>query len=379
MLDMSHSCPYYWRSPLKVHCRLFLAFGIIYRNGSTILKRPTQHDVARHAGVSRTTVSQVLNKRTNGTVPISDETVQRVWQAIADIGYQPDARAQSLRSGSTHTIGLLIPSIHNPHYWDYVEGAKQAAEDGGYHLLIAEGDLSGSDRQTAASVLGRWALDGLIVTGLQGIPIEEGSPLDWLVKQTPLVDINILAGDKIDQVLVDYYAITLEIVDYLYSLGHRRIGLLYGPQREDHGTDRLSGYRETMQKWGLYDEALIARCPMTMKDGYLATQQLLQEQHPTALITINDMLAIAAIRAATDSGLRIPQDLSIVGYDDIPMAEFMVPRLTTVSKDAVGMGREAAKLLISQLQQPERSSRQHVIIKPCLVVRESTAEAPTKP
>lgn len=340
------------------------------------MKRPTQHDVARHAGVSRTTVSQVLNNRTNGSVPISEETVQRVWQAIADIGYQPDARAQSLRSGSTRTIGLLIPSIQNPHYWDYVAGAQEAAEAADYHLLIAEGDLSGPDGDTAASVLGRWSLDGIIVTGLQGIPIETGSPLDWLVKQTPLVDINYWQSNSMDQVLVDYYAVTLEIIDYLYDLGHRRISLLYGPQREDHGFDRLSGYREGMQKWGLFDESLIVRCPMTMEDGYATTLKLLQEQRPTAVVAINDMLALAAIRAAVDAGLRVPQDVSIVGYDDIPTVNYIVPRLTTVSKDAVGMGREAAKLLLDRLNDPDRPAR-NVVIKPYLIIRESTAAAPT--
>jgi LacI family transcriptional regulator len=311
-------------------------------------------------------------------VPISEETRQRVLQAIAEIGYVPDARAQSLRSGDTRTIGLLVPDYSNPHYWDYVSGARDAAEESGYHLLVAEGDLSGGQRESAASVLSRWSLDGLIVNGLFTTQIADTSPIKNLMKHTPIVDIGYGDGEGVDRIIADYYAATIDAVRYLHTLNHQRIALLYGVPREDVGYDRLCAYQDALESVGIaIDESLIMHCGATIADGYEATLELLRlSERPTAIIAIDDMFAIAAIRAAADVGLHVPRDLSIIGYDDIPTAAYVVPRITTVSKDARTMGQLAVKLLLKRFETPT-TSYERITIQPRLVIRESTAQAPS--
>lgn len=341
------------------------------------MKRPTQQDVARIAGVSRATVSHVLNGRVDGNVPISEETRQRVMQAIAETGYVPDARAQSLRSGDTRTLGILIPELGNPHPWDYAIGAREEAESAGYHLLIAQGDLSGSERDTAASILSRWSLDGLIVNGMFTTQMEESSPLTRLIKHMPIVDIGYGEGEGVDRIVADYYEATRKTIQYLFNLNHRRIGLSYGVPREDMGYDRLCAYQDGLEAVGIsVDESLIEHCGSTMEDAYRAATALFaRPDRPTALIAVNDMLAVAAIRAAADLKLRVPEDVSVVGYDDIPISSYIVPRLTTISKDAKAMGQMAVQLLLKRLENPGRRF-ERIAVEPHLVVRESTAPAP---
>lgn len=344
------------------------------------MKRPTQQDVARMAGVSRATVSHVLNGRIDGSVPISEETRQRVMQAIAETGYVPDARAQSLRSGDTRTIGLLIAEFGNPHPWDYASGAREEADKAGYHLLIAGGDLSGSERDSAANTLSRWSLDGLIVNGLFTTQLDAASALTRLMKHMPIVDIGYGEGEGVDRIVADYYEATRKAIEYLLDLNHRRIGLIYGVMREDHGYDRLCAYQDGLDAAGVsVDESLIAHCGNGIDDAYRAATELLtRPDRPTALIAINDMLAVAAMRAAADLKLRVPEDVSVMGYDDIPISSYVVPRLTTISKDAREMGKMAARLLLKRLEDPAIPF-ERIIVQPHLVIRESTGPAPSNP
>jgi len=163
---------------------------------------------------------------------------------------------------------------------------------------------------------------------------------------------------------------------HLLSFGHRQIGLVYGVQEPVLAEDRLLPYQESLRAAGLpVQDDLIIRCGTTIQDGYQAAESLLKRSNkPTAIIAVNDLLAIGAMRAAIDIGLKIPQDLSVVGYDDILLAKFMAPRLTTVSKDAVGVGRAAVKLLLARIQEPDRP-RQMLNVSPRVIIRESTGPA----
>jgi LacI family transcriptional regulator len=181
----------------------------------------------------------------------------------------------------------------------------------------------------------------------------------------------------VDSVSADYREATREVMTYLLSLGHRRIGLIYGVGGHELAEDRLQPYRASLEAAGIViDTKLMAECGPTIKDGYRAAKILLElSVRPTALIAINDLLAMGALRAATDLGLRIPHDLSLVGYDDIPMADFIVPRLTTVSKDAHTLGTKAFELLMARMQSPDLP-RQRIQSPAKLVIRESTGRAP---
>jgi LacI family transcriptional regulator len=169
----------------------------------------------------------------------------------------------------------------------------------------------------------------------------------------------------------------MEAMSYLLSLQHQRIGLIYGVALPKLGEDRLLPYQESLLAAGLpVDEKLIAECGPTIEDGYQAALHLLKlPSRPTALVAINDLLAIGALRAAEDLSLRVPKDLSLVGYDDIPIAKYLVPRLTTVSKDVVKIGREAVKLLLARIQEPHWSY-QSIELPARLIIRESTGPAP---
>lgn len=342
------------------------------------MKRPTQTDVARAAGVSRATVSYVLNGSINGKVPISTETLERVRKAIADLGYEPDASAQALRSGSTKTIGAIIPDLRNPHFCEYAIGIEQAAREAGYHILLSSTALNEDHALKIFKDLARRRIDGLILaSSFSSTPVEIQKTLTQLhERQLPVVEIS--NHYNVDSAFTDYGEVTREVMAYLFSLGHQRIGMIYGVAAPEIADDRRLPYIEILQEANCFNPDLIVECGPTTYDGYQAARQLLQRQpRPTAVVAINDVLAIGVLRAANDLGLRVPADVSLVGFDDIQMAQFLVPSLTTVSKDAIQAGREAFQLLLARIKEPERP-RQQLKFSARLIIRESTGPAPTE-
>lgn len=346
------------------------------------MKRPTQVDVARLAGVSRATVSYVLNGQTDGRVPISEETRQRVLEAVAALDYVPDARAQALRSGSTKTIGLIIPDIHNPHFWQIADGVEQEASAAGYHILLSSIPPEKEYAVDAFKDLAQRRIDGLVMVP-SFVYQSEGAQktlANLRRRRVPIVGImaeHSGAHYNIDRVIADYRDTTFEVMAHLLSLGHRRIAFIFGIDVPDLGEDRLSPYRESLQAANLpVDPDLIVRCGSTMEDSYQAARRLLElPTPPTALLVINDLLAIGALRAIKDMNLQVPQDVSVFGYDDIPLAKYMIPRLSTASKHGEELGREATRLLLARLQDPDRP-RQEIRVPARLILRESIGPAP---
>lgn len=354
------------------------------------MKRPTQTDVARLAGVSRATVSYVLNGLAHDRVPISEETRKRVLAAVEELSYEPDARAQALRSGHTKTIGLIIPDIRNPHFWQTADGVEQELRASGYHLLLSSADHSPEYGEDVFKELSRRRIDGLILMSSHIFQSEEAQKIlnQLLKRRFPIARIG--EHPTIDCVVSNYEAATREAMAYLLALQHRRIGLIYGvlppwdslgtaalPGDSAGGMDRLLPYQDGLRAAGLpVDPELIITCGATIEDGYQAARQLLNlPVRPTALLVINDLLAIGALRAAGDLGLRVPADLSLVGYDDIALASYLTPRLTTSSKDMVRVGREAVKLLLARIRDPERP-HQRIDAGARFIIRESTGPAP---
>jgi LacI family transcriptional regulator len=350
-------------------------------DGATGLKRPTQVEVARRAGVSRATVSYVLNGLSNSRVPISDETRQRVMLAITELGYVPDASAQALRSGSTHTIGLIIPDMHNPHFWQTADGVEQAARAGGYHLLLSSTDLNPQVGQDVLRDLSRRRIDGLIVMGsiINRSEVAQSTLSELQARQLIIVEIadHLNTDYDFDCVWSDYREATEKLMSHLLSLGHRRIGLIYGVGAPDLGLDRLQPYQASLRAADLpLDPELVVECGTTIEAGYQGARQLLSRAAPpTAIIAINDLLAIGVLRAGSDLGLRVPADLSLASYDDIPAAQYLVPRLTTASKDAFRLGQEAVRLLLARLEDPGQS-RQTQVVPVQVFFRESTGPVP---
>ena len=345
------------------------------------MKRPSQVDVARLANVSRATVSYVVNNQTDGRIPISEETRQRVLEAIAELGYVPDASARALRSGSTKTIGLIIPDIHNPHFWQVADGVEQEADAAGYHLLLSSIPPENKDAEDIFNSLLNRRIDGLVMipSFIYQSDKAQKTLASLLERRFPIVGMMADRGDmfsNIDRVISDYRDITMEVMTHLLSLGHQRIGFIYGIAVPELGTDRLFAYQEKMKAAGLpVDPGLVVECGPTIEDSYRATLKLLEmPSHPTALLAINDLLAVGALRAIKDFGLDVPRDISLFGYDDIPLSKYLVPRLSTASKDGEKIGREATRLLLARLQDPDRPPQQ-VRLPARLVLRESTGPA----
>jgi LacI family transcriptional regulator len=339
------------------------------------MKRPTQVDVARMAGVSRATVSYVLNDQVDQRIPISPDTRQRVLEAIAELGYKVDARAQAFRSGDTKTIGVLLPIYENPFFWQILSGISSEAESNGYSLLLAHNPLTPELEIQSVRELAEQRVDGLVL--LIGFKVLPDQVINQLRKSSrPVVEITSTASE-FDCVHQGYGAGTQALMFHLIELGHRRIGFVYGVTIPSQGLDRLDAYHQALEAAGLtYDETLVCQCGPLLEDGYQAALHLLsQPDRPTALLAINDFLAMAAIRAAVDLGFHIPGDVSVASFDNIPFTSFTVPRLTTVSGNPEQNGRDAVRLLLKRINEPDRP-REFVTGDWNLVIRESTGPAP---
>lgn len=328
------------------------------------------------------TVSYVVNNQTDGWIPISEETRQRVQDAIAKLGYVPDASARALRSGSTKTIGLIIPDIHNPHFWQVADGVEQEADAAGYHILLSSIPPENKSAEDIFKSLSNRRIDGLVMipSFIYQSDKAQKTLAHLLERHFPIVGMMAERGDmfrNIDRVISDYRDVTVDVMTHLLSLGHQRIGLIYGIAVPNLGTDRLFAYQESLRAAGLpVDPSLVVECGPTIEDSYQAARQLLElPSRPTALLAINDLLAVGALRAIKDVGLDVPRDISLFGYDDMPMSQYLVPRLSTASKDGEKMGREAIRLLLARLQDPGRPPQQ-VKLPARLILRESTGPAP---
>lgn len=338
-------------------------------------KRPTQADVARMAGVSTATVSYVVNDQTEGKIPISPMTRERVLEAIVKLGYQPDARARSLRSGATDTIGLLIPDMDNPHYWEIAEGVEEKVQAAGFEMLLANTSLDPQREIDTLNGLTSRRIDALILT-LSFLDQSRGL-LQQLAKQRYSVVTLGYAFPGLDCIETGYAGATAQIMSHLFELGHRRIGFAHGVGSPDLATNRLKVFRKSFSDRDIpLDEDLIVHCGKSMEDGYQATRRLLDlEPRPTAIVTVNDLLAIGALRAITEQGLRVPDDISVAGFDDIPMAAYLNPPLTTVRANAREIGRRAAILALKRIQEPDLPV-QKACVEAELVIRSSTGPAP---
>jgi len=340
------------------------------------MKKPTQTDVARLAGVSRATVSYVINGKDTKGVPISAETRQRVLEAVEELGYVVNAGAQALRSGDTKTIGVMLPIYENPFFWEILNGISMEATESGYKVLLANSALDEEQANQTVSELAEQRVDGLIfMIEFESLPDQT---MEQLRNSThPIVEIS-SSFSEFDLVQQGYGESTKALMTYLMELGHQRIGFVYGVHKIEQGLDRLNAYRQALEEANIpVEENLIIHCGPSMQDGYEAAYQLLQQAHrPTAVIALNDLLGMATIRAASDLGLKIPDELSVAGFDDIPFANFVVPRLTTIASNPEKNGRDAVQLLLGRLKEPERP---HEVITARweLIVRESTGSAPS--
>lgn len=323
-------------------------------------------DVAKKAGVSVTTVSQILNGKGSR---FSQKTQERVRQVRDELGYVPDFNARNLIVGSAKTIGIIIPNIANPFFSTFVRGVENAAQAGNFIPLILSGDGNPDlERQYVEQLIQR-TVDGLIIAS----PSVDQVTIDHFLKanQIPYLLIDQNPIDEGDRVSTDDFEGAKMAVSHLLTLGHKKIAMLscYNPALNQK--QRLEGYKAQLLEAGLeVNEQLIIESSLDKKGGYNASEAIIKTG-ASAVFTVNDEMAIGLYRGLGEHGLKIPTDISIVGYDDIDLAEYVSPKLTTVSQPVFKMGQVAFKLLLDRINNPHAPA-QRVKLPVELVIRDSS-------
>ncbi|EFL27891.1 LacI family transcription regulator [Streptomyces himastatinicus ATCC 53653] len=318
-------------------------------------------DVARHVGVSRALVSIVFR----GAEGASEATRQRVLEGAAALGYRRDSLARGLRSNRTRNLGILF-DLRRPFEVEFVEHTYPAVEKYGYHLLLGAVTPHRNQARVVEELL-TYRCEGLIVLG----PEPDGDRLESIADEVPLVEVGRgVTPGRVDVVRNDDALGTRQAVDHLVHLGHRAIAHIDGGTNPG-ARDRRAGYREAMTDHGLAHEIRVVAGGYTDEAGATAARQLLAEGLPTAVITANDQAVIGLLDVAVRAGLRIPEDLSVIGYDDSRFLRLPGIDLTSVRQDIPAMAELAVQAAVERIELPETEPRS-VALPPQLVVRNTT-------
>jgi LacI family transcriptional regulator len=326
-------------------------------------------DVAKRAGVSKMTVSRVINN--SGYT--SQETRARVEQAIEELGYIPNALARSLRFKRTRTIALIVTDITNPFFTTVARGVEDMANDQGFSVIFCNTDEAADEEARYVNVLLQKQVDGLLLVPAGGAD----ETVEFLANHTvPFVLLDRrVPGMDVDVVRCDSEKGAHDIVRHLLDLGHRRIAALGGSAQITSSLDRVDGYRRAMSEAGLQREAHRAYfTSFTVAGGYEAAEMALAESPlPTAFFATNNFIAIGAMRLLKERGLSVPDDLSVVSFDDLPAAIVLDPFLTVIEQHAYEMGRRATQLLLERLHGKGSKEPQEILIPTELIIRRSSA------
>jgi LacI family transcriptional regulator len=329
-------------------------------------KKVTIVDVAREAGTSYSTVSRVFSN----SGKVAEETKERIIEVAERLGYVPNQQARSLVGGQTQVLGVLVPGFDNGYVSSIVNGIDDEIAGTEYNLLLYTTHRAHKDEVRYVNRITSGLAEGLIVV----LPRHPEAYLSALAaKHFPyiFVDHEGVSEDSISISATNFRG-AYDATKYLIELGHRRIAFITGILELRSGLDRLHGYRAALQDYGIeVDQTLIVHGDFLTESGYLATQQLLEvDPLPTAIFVSNDLMAFGAMNAITDSGLHVPQDISIIGFDNIPQAELFRPRLTTVHQPLEQMGRMATRMLLDQIENPEKVPHSSMLATE-LVIRDS--------
>ena len=333
-------------------------------------KRATQADVARLANVSQAMVSYIVNN--NNTLSIPDETRQRILDAMDELGYVPNIMARRLRSSKTLTIASIIPDITNPFYPSFERGIQDVVDENGYDLIMYNTDGSKEKEHRCVQSLLQGRVDGLI-----------GVFFHLSAKDLfPLIEQNLhvvrfeatyrKAGPRpLDNIYVDNIAAATEMVNYLIDKGHKNIGML--TSNDGPAQNRTIGYKAAVRQHGLLlNPEWIQEGEFNDIGGYRALNGLLeQKEYPSAVFAANDMMALGAMAAIREVGLSVPDDIAVVGFDNIPSAKLVFPALTTIDQPQRQIGQRAAEMLFERLNGIAPNEGRSEPMPYQLIVRES--------
>ncbi len=339
--------------------------------GESAGRPATIKDVATRAGVSVATVSAVINNNKY----VSPGLAQRVHESITALDYERNGLAQGLKKHTSHTIGLIISDITNPFFTSVVRGVEDVANARGYSLILGNTDEDPKKEMSYMRLLESKRVDGLIVAVTQG---NHAYLRSWPTHRLPLVGIDRLPSELgIDAVLLDNVAGARQAVEHLITLGHERIGIVAGLPGIITTQERLTGYKQALEAHGIpLDPALIVEGNSRLEGGERGALQLLTQEtaRPTALFVTNGQMIIGTLQAINRLGLRCPQDMALVGFDDFAWAAVMHPQLTTVCQPTYEIGQKAAQLLFERLEKRD-AAPQVVRLQPRLIIRESCGAA----
>ncbi|RDZ10007.1 LacI family transcriptional regulator [Priestia megaterium] len=332
--------------------------------------KPTIYDVAKEAGVSISTVSKVLNN----TGSIAEKTRKKVRDTMHELNYQPSVVASVKKR--IQTIGLLIPNIANPFMAEIARGIENHVKKFGFSLMICSTDNDLKNEIEYISILKQKYIDGIIIaTGLK----EDKAIKELLKAEIPVAllsrDVSSLA---VDAVLVDDFLGGYEATEYLISLGHKRIAIITEDIKFPTIRARFEGYKKALEEAGLqYDESLVSLNNTSLDEGKQATSELLHlPVPPTAIFASTEFLAIGAIQGARELKIKVPQDLSIIGFDDTVLSTICDPPLTTIAQPIREMSKKVVELLIEEIENA-KETKQRIVLSPKLVVRASTSHNKT--
>jgi LacI family transcriptional regulator len=336
---------------------------------------PTLEEVARLAGVSRSTVSRVINDQPN----VRSEVRDQVWEVIHQVGYQPHAAARSLVTSRTHVIGMIIPEavmtlFTDPFFLLLLRGATEACNSQQYQLMLSLFTAHADRQEIYQRILRSGYLDGAIVASAS---LDDPLIPNLLRDRIPFVSVGRRPKERVHYVDADNVNGARMAVDHLIRLGHRHIATITGPLDMVHGQDRLSGYRQALEARGIpVEEGLIVEGDYTEASGMVGMQRLLPVS-PSAVFVASDMMAIGALKALRQANRRVPQDIALVSFDDIPVASAIVPALTTVRQPIERMGFMAVEVLLSVLEDSsgEEAPAQRIVLPTELVIRASCGSA----
>lgn len=331
----------------------------------------TIYDVAKKAGVSPSTVSRVLNKRGN----VKEETRKRVEQACQKLNYVPNANASSLRKKNTKTLALIIPDIENPFYTSVLKGFEGITGKRGYNTIVCNTDGNSTKEEDFINTILAKRIDGVAITSVSrsidhlNLVLNRNIPMILIDRKLNGLDVDIVCGDSFQG--------AIKLVNHLIGLGHQKIAIITAPVHLSTSRERLEGYKTALNRANIpIDNNLIKIDKKSegysSERAYEMVKELLEQQEvPTAIFAGNNFMALGVYKALREKGLKVPEDIAVVCFDDMNFIYQIDPFFTTVVQPAYTMGKMAAEILLNKIEGRYEDNKQKVILQPQLIIRKS--------
>ena len=333
----------------------------------------TLKSIADHLNVSVTTVSRVLNGKSD-TYRISKETRKRILIAAKELNYSPNQLARGLRLQKSHTIGYIIPDISNPFFSSIAKSVEKFARKSGYSILLCDSEENTELEISLLQLMLNRKVDGLIISPV-GIEVQHllelsrrKIPVVLLDRYFPELDFPFVTSDN--------YKGALEAVSLLIEYGHKRIACIQGLRKTSPNNDRVKGYIDAHKNNDLpIDQSLIVGDSFGEENGYIETKLLLKNKEiPTAIFAVSNLISLGAIRAITEEGLKIPDDISMISFDDQPYSRFLATPMTTVAQQSAQIGQIATKILMDQIESNTIIEHKGIFLPTSLILRDSVSK-----